>query len=123
MDVLVVWLRTKQAYFIASSHVMGYTCPIKECVCDSFNVLIAPFYRVLMLLMWFTLPVITYQTLQNVLHFIANLYLCPVTNELGHSSLLPDIVKEDIDKLPINLHRILYTRLEKGSDRVLGEKL
>ena len=62
-----------------------------------------------MLVMWFTLPVLDDVVPEYVLHFVADLYLSSVTNELGHSSFSPDVILEDIDKLTVSLHGIDVT--------------
>ena len=47
----------------------------------SFNGLTAAFCRILMLFMWFTLPIFDTEGAKNILNSCTDLYLSPVTNE------------------------------------------
>ena len=87
----------------------GCTCTVKEGIVDPLNILIASFSRILVLLVWLTLPVTYDEVPEDVLDLVANLNLGHITYELCHRSLLPDIILKDNDKLLIRLHRIDVT--------------
>jgi len=62
--------------------------------------------KILMLVMWFTLPVCDAIGAQDLLDLVTNLHLSAVTHQLGWGSLCPDLVFQSIDELSIGLDGI-----------------
>jgi len=62
--------------------------------------------KVLMLIMWVTLPIINAVSPQNFLDLVADFDLGAVTDELSRSSLCPDLILQSVDELPISLNDI-----------------
>jgi hypothetical protein len=67
---------------------------------------------VLMLMMRFTLPPTNEEGSQEILHFVANLHLSPVTDELGRCTAFDNVVFQRINELFVGLHA---TRVNDGT--------
>src|SRR5687767_9791729 len=95
------------------------TCAIEQGVCYTFYVLILSFCCILVLLVWFTLPVIDDVVLKDVLHILDNFNLSPITDQLGHGTSSLDVILENMDKLLISLHGINITHHGLGTNKEL----
>ena len=62
--------------------------------------------KILMLVMWFTLPVTNAVCVQDFLDLVAYLHLGAVTHKLSQSTSCPDLVFQSIDELPISFNGI-----------------
>src|SRR5687768_15454159 len=82
-------------------------------------ILVLPFCRILVLVMRFTLPVLDDVVPEYVLHFVTDLNLCSITNQLGHGASSSDVVLKDMDKLLICFHWISITHHELSTNKEL----
>ena len=64
------------------------------------------FSKVLMLVMWFALPIVNAVSAQDFFDLVTNLHLGVVTNKLSRGSSCPNLVFQSIDELPVSLNGI-----------------
>ena len=61
---------------------------------------------VLMLVVWFALPVLDEVVAEYVLYTLADFGLCTIADQLIHGTTLPDVVLQSIDKLLVGFHPV-----------------
>jgi len=76
--------------------------------------------KILMLVMWFTLPVIDAVGAQDFLDLVADLYLSAIANKLSRGSPCPDLVFQSIDELPISFNGIYISDEGFNADKDLS---
>ncbi len=99
---------------------------VHDGVNQSLQLLDPAFSKVLVLIMWFTLPISNAVSAQDFLDLVTDLDLCAITYKLSRCSLCPDLVFQSIDELPIGLDGINISNkgfhtnkdLSDGSTRV-----
>ena len=67
------------------------------------------------MLVGLTLPILDEEGTENVLDFVASLYLCSVTNQFCGGSPLPDAVFQCVDKLLICANAMNVNNMGVGS--------
>jgi len=86
---------------------MGWcTNAIHNGVNQAFELLDAAFSEVLVLVVWFTLPISDAIGTQDLLDLVAYFDLSTVTNKLGRRSSSPNLILKGVDELPIGLDGI-----------------
>ena len=75
---------------------------------------------ILMLVMWFTLPVIDAVCAQDFLDLAADLHLGAIANKLSWGSPHPDLVFQSIDELPISFNGIYISDKKFNADKDLS---
>ncbi len=79
---------------------------IHDGVNQIFELLDAAFGKVLVLVVWFTLPIGDAIGTQDLLDLVAYFDLSTVTNKLGRRSSSPNLILKGVDELPIGLDGI-----------------
>jgi len=87
---------------------------------QSFQLLDPALSKVLMLIMWLTLPIINAVSPQDFLDLVADFHLGSITNELSGSSPSPDLILQSVDELPISLNGINISDKGLHTNKNLG---
>jgi len=86
---------------------MGWsTCVVHDGVYQGLQLLDLALSKILVLIMWLTLPIINAICAQNFFDLVADFHLGSITYELGGSTAGPDLVFQGIDELPIRLNGV-----------------
>ena len=95
---------------------MGWiTGPVHDTIGSGIQHLIATFSGILLLLMWFALPILNTQGAKNVNNLITNEHLGTVTDKLVGCITLNDVVFKGINKLFISFDAIDISHLGVNS--------
>ena len=97
--------------------VVGGTSAVHNTVGSSLHGLVTAFGGILLLLMGLTLPSRDEKDAENILDFVTDLDLSTVTEELGHSSPITDVILEGVDKLAIGLDTIDVSDMGTGPNK------
>ena len=76
--------------------------------------------KILMLEMWFTLPVIDAVCAQDFLDLVAYLHLGTVAHKFSWGSPCPDLVFQSIDELPVSFNGIYISNEGFNADKDLS---
>jgi len=95
--------------------------PVHDGIDQRLELLDPSLCKILVLVMWFTLPVINAVCAQNFLDLVANFHLCAVANELSRGSPCPDLVFQSIDELPISFNGIYISDEGFNADKDLSD--
>ena len=88
---------------------------------QGLQLLDATFSKVLMLVVWFTLPICNAIGVQNFLDLIAYFDLSAVTDKLGRCSSCPNLVLKSIDELPISFDGVDICNEGFNANKNLGD--
>src|SRR5688500_14559734 len=98
MDALAVRFRIMHAYVNARNHRdAGAPVQSSKGVCKAFYILVLLFCHILMLVTRFALPVLDDVVPEYVPHFVNDLNLCSIADQLGHGPSPSDIILEDMN--------------------------
>jgi hypothetical protein len=84
----------------------GGTGPIKNDVGNRLQHLIPALTRVLVLLVWLTLPIGDAEGTENILYLVANLNLGAIADQFCRSSTATNIILKGINKLLFRFHAL-----------------
>jgi hypothetical protein len=79
--------------------------------------LVAPFCRILVLLMRFTLPIINSEGTKDIGNLMTDYGLATVTNELQWGTMLDDVVFQSVDKLFVCLYAVDISDLSASANK------
>ena len=82
----------------------GTVSAIHEAVGSSLDVLTSSFRRVLVLMVWFGLPIFNEQAPENVTNLVTDFNLGRITDQFGRGTSETDDILKGIDKLFFSLH-------------------
>ena len=94
---------------------------VHDGVYQSLQLLDPALSKVLMLIMWLTLPIINAVSPQDFLDLVADFNLGSITDELSGSSPSPDLVLQSVDELPISLNGINISDEGLHTNKNLGD--
>ena len=93
---------------------------VHDGVYQSLQLLDPALSKVLMLIMWLTLPIINAVSLQNFLDLVADFHLGSIADELSGSSSSPDLVFQSVEELPISINGINISHKGLHTNKNLG---
>ena len=82
-----------------TTRLLGCTELVHDLVAIPLDSLIPVLSKVLVLKVWFGLPIANAICPEDLFYSVRDFHLCPVTQEPIHGSLFPDLILESIDKL------------------------
>jgi len=88
---------------------------------QSFQLLDVAFSKVLMLVVWFTMPVCDAIGMQDFLDLVAYFNLSAVADKLGWCSPCPNLILKSIDELLISLDGIDISNKGFNANKNLGD--
>ena len=75
---------------------------------------------ILMLQPWFTLPVFNAVGTENIMDLLGDFTLSSITDQLVHSTTLPNLVFQGVDELTVSLHAIDICNQRLGANKELS---
>ena len=101
-----VLLRRKHTYIMQRSHMYGGASAVKNFVGHGFDRLVTMFSKILMLLMWLTLPGRNEASTQDVENLATDLNLGTITKKFSGCTTGTDVILQCVDKLLVSFHTI-----------------
>ena len=95
--------------------------PVHDGIDQCLELLDPSLRKILMLVMWFTLPVIDAVCVQDFLDLVADLHLGVIANKLSRGSPCLDLVFQSIDELPISFNGIYISDEGFNADKDLSD--
>ena len=99
----------------------GCTNTVHDGVNQSLQLLDPALSKILVLVMWFALPISNAISMQDLPDLVTNLDLGMVTDKFGQCSSCPDLVFQSIDELPISLDGIDISDEGFNTNKDLGD--
>ena len=95
--------------------------PVHDGIDQCLELLDPSLCKILMLVMWFTLPVINAVCAQYFLDLVADFHLGAVADKLSRGSSCPDLVFQSIDELPISFNGVYISDEGFDADKDLSD--